>query len=428
MKFPRIFNLGSAKRDDPTWPRRYWGNSSDITRVDESSCMEASAFYRGVIYLSGQLSKIPWAVKDKDNKELDSRVRYLLNVAPNPETNSMKLKLWLLQCALIKGNGYLEIERNALGNPVALWPLNPNKVDLIRTVNGDLVYRVNCGGANGDTVYLAPKDVYHLPNLHMADSNSGHSIIGFAHQTVGISIGADKFANSLYSNGGLPSGILKHKGTLSDSAYSRLKSSWKEQHGGRRTGGTAILEEGVEYSPISHSPDVLQFLESRKFSVTEIARFLSIPPQKLYDTDSSKYSNMEQAQLEVATDTLDTWCRNMESEADVKLLNGQWGGTKTELDLYAIYRGDMGTRGTYFQKMQQTGAMTSNEIRTKEGLPSYPEGDKFYIATNNLTPVDRVNDVIDSQIKGKETPTPASEETNAEERELLRAATDYLKS
>ena len=41
---------------------------------------------------------------------------------------------------------------------------------------------------------------------------------------------------------------------------------------------------------------------------------------------------------------------------------------KSDMDLYAIARGDMDTRSKYFAQMISNGAMTPNEARRKEGM------------------------------------------------------------
>lgn len=421
----KIFNFfNRVKPEIPSSVRRPIGYSGGMV-VNGETAMEASAFYRGVIYISTQMSKLPWEVKDRDNKILDNDVSYLLNVSPNEEMTSFHMKLFLIQCAIIGGNGYAEIERTFDGRPKALWPLNPNRVSLVRNSDGQLLYQVVNGNDSSETVYLRPKDIFHVRNLHTKDALLGQGLIGYAMQTLGISLGADKFANALFANGGMPSGVLEYPGQLSDEAYERLKSSWHQQQGGRKTGSTAILEDGVKYSPISHAPDVLQFLESRKFNVLEIARFLGLPPTKLFDSDAAKYNNIEHANLEVATDTLDSWARNMESEADMKLLAGRNGGRRTELDLYAVFRGDMTTRGTYFQKMVQIGAMTPNEVRMKEGMSNEAgELDRFFIATNNFTPLDRVDELLDAQMKPKDN----SSSTVQKETAVDKAVAAYLES
>lgn len=410
MKFFNFFRNRVAQ-DAPAVPRRPIGFSGG-TVVNADSAMEVSAFYRGVIYISTQIAKLPWEVKDKNNQVVENDISYILNVSPNEEMTAYHLKVFLIQCAIIQGNGYAEIERTIDGRVKALWPLNPNRVTAIRTESGKLVYQITNGNTGSDYVYLQPKDIFVVRNHHTKDSIQGMGVIPYAMQSLGISLGADKFANALFSNGGMPSGVISHPGKMSDAAYSRLAQSWKEQHGGRKTGSTAILEEGVTYTPMSHSPDVLQFLESRKFGVVEIARFLGLPPTKLFDSDSAKFNNIEHANLEVATDTLDAWARNLESEADWKLLAGGRSGKYTELDLYAVFRGDAVTRSTYFKNMMQIGAMTPNEIREKEGLAPYDGGDRFFIATNNFTPQDRMDEVIDSQVSKNEPQAPQAQDNN----------------
>ncbi len=424
MRLPAFLNRLKTTTVIPV--RRSVGMSGG-TFVNEDSAMQASPFYRGVIYLSTQIAKLPLEVKDKNNKLVDNDIYYLLNVAPNEEMTAMSLKLFMIQTAIIKGNSYCEIERYMDGRPKALWPLNPNLVSPMRSADGVLWYKVAGGGDNGQDVYLKPKDLFITRNFHTKDGFQGQSVIGYCMDTLGISLGADKFANSLFANGGIPSGTLKYPGKLDDDTYKRIKESWDENNGGRKTGQTAILEDGVEYSPISHAPDVLQFLESRKFNVTEIARFLGIPPTKLFDSHAAKFNNIEHANLEVATDTLDSWCRAMESEVDVKLLNGRFKGYRAEFDLYAVFRGDMETRSKYFSTMMQCGAITPNQIRAKEGMAPYSGGDRYWIAVNNFSPEDRVDEIIDAQIAPKQIAAPAKDNTQStQDKQLADAAKNRI--
>ncbi len=424
----KIFEFFNKKKDNIKATRRAFGKSGG-TIVTDDTAMQSSAFFRGVIYISTQIAKLPWQIKNSSNKVVDNDLSYYLNVQPNEEMTAMHFKMCLIQAALQLGNGYAEIQRYPDGRIAGLWPLDPKSVCPIRDATGKLFYRVIY---QDETVYIAPRDLFIVRNPHTKDGIQGLGLVGYMLDTLGIAIGADRFANNLFANGGMPSSILEHPGTLSDEAYKRLKESWSEQNNGRKSGSVAILEEGTKFNTVSLDPDVMQFLESRKFSVTEIARFLGIPPTMLYDSDSAKFNNVEHQNLQVATDTLDTWARILESEADIKLLNGRRGGMRTELDLYAVFRGDMVTRAKYFQIMQQTASMTSNEIRTREGLTPYDGGDRFYIASNNLTPTDRVDEVIDSNIGDKQdTGTQDQIEEDPEDMQdeddpINKALTEYI--
>jgi len=404
--FPYLANL--IRTSLPSHGRTFFYSAG--TNVNPHTAPKASAYYRGVTYISTQIAKLPIHIKDRQNNiQWDNAIYFLLNVRPNPETNAFKFKNYLIQSAINWGNGYAEIERDIYGRPKALWQIEPQRVTPMRTPSGELYYMVS-GNESGSIVYLLPKDILIIANIYTEDGIHGVPTVTHASEALGIALGAERFANSLYANGALPSGVLRHPKALSDAAYARLKQSWDEQMTGKKTGGTVILEEGAEYMPVTHSPAVLQFIETRKFSVPEIARFLGVPPIKLFDMDSAKYGNMEQVHLEVATDILDVWSINFEGEIDIKLLADQ-RFYRADIDLYSVFRGDMSTRSTYFQKMMQSAALTPNEIREKEGLAPFKGGDRYFLATNNFTPLDRVDEVLDSQIKSSEEPKTPAEET-----------------
>jgi HK97 family phage portal protein len=425
FEFLKFFNRRTSNGSYVRGQRRpisFFGN----LLVDEDSAMQVAAFNRGLIYISTQIAKLPWNIKDIENKVVkNSPISTLLNVSANPEMNAFRFKLMAIQQAIIHGNSYAEIERDGIGRPIALWPLHSPSMTIVRD-GGDLKYQYS--NPQGGSVLLDPYDVFHIPNFHTRDGIVGQGVVAFGKEVLGISIAADNMAGGIFRNSGIPSGVLSHPGTLSDEAYKRLKESWDAQQGGKKQGTTSILEEGVKYEPVNMAPDVLQFLESRQFGVLEIARFLGLPPTKLYDVAAAKYANVENSNLEVATDTLDAWATNLEIEADVKLLNSRYGGRYTDLDLYEIFRGDMTTRATYFKGMMSIGAMTPNEIREREGMEAYKEGENFYIATNNFTPVDRMDELIDADITQKTKPASATpaDPNKGTSNELQDAAIKYL--
>lgn len=415
-------------------PRRpFWLRGK--MQVMEDSAMQVAAFHRGITYISSQIAKLPWDIKDKNNNILDTPIATLLGVAANPEMNAFRFRLVMIQQAIIAGNAYAEIERDYAGRPIGLWPLESWRMDPVRHhIDDSLMYRYQ--NPLGGIVYLDPSDVFHLPNFHTKDGIVGQGVVAYGREILGIQLAADSMASGIFHNSGIPSGILKHPGKLSDEAYKRLKESWAAQHSGKNSGGTSILEEGLTYEAVNVDPEALQFIQSRQFGIEEIARFLGIPPTKLFDTRAATYSNVENANLEVVTDTLDTWSKNLCIEADVKLLNNRHSGRKSVINLYELSAGDMKTRSDYFKTMMGNAAMTPNEMRRLEGMAPYKGGDEYYIASNNFSPVSRMNEIIDADIeqKTKPAPTPAApapstpkEKQAKVDKQLKKAAIDFLK-
>ena len=87
----------------------------------------------------------------------------------------------------------------------------------------------------------------------------------------------------------------------------------------------------------------------------------------------------------------------------------------------------MATRADYFSKMMQTGSMTPNEIRKKEGMAPYADGDKFFIAVNNYSPADRIDEIIDAQISKGSTPAPTNPKTEPVKNEVDEALIEFLR-
>ncbi len=394
--------------------------------VSPTHAMKISALNRGVVYLSTQMAKLPIQVKNKKLEVLEDRSSFLLNTAPNDEMTAFEFWTSIISDALLEGNGYAEIERNAYGAVTALYLLDTNTVFPFRDERGRLKFRVT--GETKDVI-LSPRDILKIPNMHIKNG-FGMGIVEWGQTTLGIQVGADEMASSIFQNGGFPSGVISTPKKLSEEAQKRLKDSWKAAYGrgGNQRGGTAVIEEGATYTPIDVKPDTLQFLESRKFGVVEIARFLNVPPHKLYDQTGSTYDNVEQANLEVRTDTLDSWAVAIENEIEVKILNNGYADKTCSFDFFPLVRGDMKTRSDYFKAMMLTAALSPNEIRQLEGRAPYEGGDEYYIQSNNYTPVSRMTEVIDAQIAKNNTPAPSERDIEAEEeeRELTRALAKKL--
>ena len=55
----------------------------------------------------------------------------------------------------------------------------------------------------------------------------------------------------------------------------------------------AVLEEGMQYKPISLPPEDSQFLSTREFDVEEICRMFQVPPHLVQDLKRSTFNNIE---------------------------------------------------------------------------------------------------------------------------------------
>lgn len=136
--------------------------------------------------------------------------------------------------------------------------------------------------------------------------------------------------------------------------------------GPANAGEVAILRQGMTYKPLSINVKDLQFLESRQFQITEIARMFNIQPHLLGDLSKATFSNIEHQGMEFIKHTLLPWICRWEEEINMKLF--QDDNTFIKFNLTGLERADIQSRTDAYRKMFEIGVMTRNEIRALEDL------------------------------------------------------------
>lgn len=201
--------------------------------------------------------------------------------------------------------------------------LPPDKVKVDRDDKNRLVYiysRYDEANPNmkvqGDIV-LRAEDVLHIPGLGF-DGLVGYSPIALAKNAIGISLACEEYGSAFFANGAIPSGVLEHPGVIKDPG--RVRNAWQRAYGSGNAHKTAILEEGMKYTPISIPNNEAQFLETRKFQIEEIARLYRVPLNMIGDLEHATFSNIEQQSLEFVKYTLDPWIVRWEQSLQKALL------------------------------------------------------------------------------------------------------------
>lgn len=399
-----IFKSFFKSRDNPAEDRVvgnsygfFLGNTTSGKPVTQRSAMQMTTVYSCVRILSEAVAELPLHLYQYTDmgttKAIDHPLYSLLHDEPNPEQTSFIFRETLMTHLLLWGNAYAQIIRNGKGEIIALYPLMPDKMTVNRDENGQLYYEYLTYGDDLRTernslVRLSPSDVLHIPGLGF-DGLVGYSPIAMAKNAIGMAQACEEFGSKFYSNGAAPSGILTHPGTIKDPA--RVRESWQSTFGGSQNAGkVAVLEEGMQYTPISVAPADAQFLDTRKFQMEEIARIFRIPPHMLADLDKATFSNIEQQSLEFVIYTLGPWISRWEQAMTKALLNPD------EKKQYCIkfktdglLRGDYQSRMSGYATARQNGWMSANDIRRLEDMDLIPaeEGGDLYLVNGNMMPL-----------------------------------------
>lgn len=299
--------------DSPSYTY-FFGRTHACKRVTDRTALQHTVVYACVRVLSEAIASLPLHVYEYTENGKERAIKhplyFLLHDQPNPEMTSFIFRETLMSHLLIYGNAYAQIIRNGRGEVIGLYPLMPDKVKVDRDERNRLVYiysRYDEANPNlkqqGDIV-LTAENVLHICGLGF-DGLVGYSPIAMAKNAIGISLACEEYGASFFGNGASPSGVLEHPGVIKNPE--RVRDAWQKAYGGINNHRTAILEEGMKYTPISIPNNDAQFLETRKFQIEEIARLYRVPLHMIGDLEHATFSNIEQQSLEFVKYTLDPW-------------------------------------------------------------------------------------------------------------------------
>ena len=374
----------------------FMGASSSGRRVTERTAMQMTAVYSCVRILSETLASLPLHIYESSETNSRKASRHplykLLHDEPNPEMTSFIFRETLMTHLLLWGNAYAQIIRNGKGEVLALYPLMPDRMRVDRDEYGQLYYEYMLSDSDANAkesgaVRLSTQDILHIPGLGF-DGLVGYSPIAMAKNAIGMAIATEEYGAAFFDNGATPSGILTHPGVIKNPEA--MRESWSKGFGGRNSHKVAILEEGMNYTPISIAPNEAQFLETRKFQLNEIARIFRVPPHMVGDLEKSSFSNIEQQSLEFVKYTLDPWVSRFEQAMTRRLLtDDEKKKYYIKFNVDGLMRGDYQSRMNGYATARQNGWMSANDIRALENLDliSDEEGGNLYLINGNMLPL-----------------------------------------
>jgi HK97 family phage portal protein len=385
--------IRSAARPGPLNDIWYGGYSGLPTmagnKVDEKSALKFGPVYAAVKRISESVASLPLnlyhlAGRNK-NKALDHPLYRLLHLQPNPEQTRIQMWESLISHLLLCGNAYAHIPQTLLGEPTALWPLDPLKMQVKRSQRtGVLVYEYTMTDT-GEKFLFPPWEILHIGGLGF-NGLVGYSVIGLMRESIGLGMAQEEFSSRFYSNGASPLGVLETGGPLEGDARADLQRWWDETYGGMSNSHkTVIAGPGLKFHPLTIPQKDAQFLETRNFSVRDVARWFGIPPHMIGDMADAKWANIEAQGIDYVVYTLRPILVRAEQAMEVKFNLGPEYEIRHVVE--GLLRGDSAARSALYHEALIDGWMNRNEVRELEDRNPANGLDEFLIPSNNATPV-----------------------------------------
>lgn len=350
---------------------RGWGQETYTGEaVTVEGSLSVTAVLAGFTILSEDTASLPLILyrrlKRGKERATDHPYYSLMHDAPNPEHTSMVFREIVTGHLVGWGNFYGQLIWDRKGVVRETWPLRPDRMKVFRE-NGVRKYLYRT--ANGQERAFRQDEILHIPGFGF-DGLTGISRITQARNAIGLSIAAEKFGSKFFSNDARPGVVLKHPKELSDDSYNRLRNSWNEMHQGvDNSHKPAILEEGMDIETIGIPPEDAQFLQTRQFQVSEVARIFRIPPHMIGDISKSTSwgSGIEQQELGYLSHTLRPWLTRIEQQLNKDLLlAAEKKDYLFEHLTDVLLRTDTTARFQAYALAITNGFMTRNEAREKE--------------------------------------------------------------
>ena len=314
------------------------------------------AVVRATQLISADLARLPFHVVDSDGQLVDSPITQLMTRDASRWQSGYEFRRYITACALESGNGVALIRRDTTGAVAELQPMPTNAVSSEMTEDG-VVYKLAGATLSSDQVlhlgcypdplrpdwFIGPMDAARAAFNLAADQDAAHS--------------------ALIRSGGKIS--ISHPGAMSDQTVQAIRDAWQTMHatpdGASRP---LILREGMKAEKISESTS--NVLESRRFSIQEVARAFGIPPEMLYQQGGGALASQSETARAYVDGALAQWVSAWESEITRKLCRP---GEHARLDVDILLRGNMRDAGMALSKLVLAGIMSGNDARHRLGLP-----------------------------------------------------------
>ena len=337
--------------------------------VSVDTAIQLSAVFACVRVKSEDIASLPLILYRRlergKERATDHPLYAILHDQANPHMTALQFRETMACHVELRGNAFANIERNPDGSVRWLWPLNPTRMDKpMLAADGRLLYRYWL--PNGQPAMLTQDEVFHLRGMSH-DGIWGMSPIEVQRETFGNALAALEYGSRFFGNNANPSGVLQAKNRLSPEAAKRLSTSWNDAHQGLTNAHrVAVLEEGIEWKQISISPEDAQYLETKKYSRSEIAGVYRVPPHKIGDLERSTFSNIEEQDIDYAKSTIRPMAKRWEAQVYMSLLlPSERPRYLAEHLMDDLLRGKTLER---FEAYQKAWWMTGNEIRERENL------------------------------------------------------------
>lgn len=388
---PPVRGLGSG-----WWPvirEPYTGAWQRNDEIRADTVLAYYAVYACVTLIANDVAKLRLRLVQRNSdgvwNEIDNPAYSPVLRRPNRyQTINQFITVWMVS-KLATGNTYVWKERDARGVVTGLYVLDPMRVQVLITPDGDVYYQLAhdplSGLDNPDSVIVPARDIIHdlmVPLFHpLVGVTPIYACGSAAMQGLAIQSNSEKF----FTNGANPSGMLTAPGSITQETADRLLAKFSSKN----VGSVVVAGDGLKYEQFTMTAVDAQLIEQLKWTADNVCSCYHVPPYMIGVGPPPPFANIEPLLQQYYSQCIQSLLTHFEAVLDAGLgietkTNGQQYGT--EFDIDDLIWMDTATKTKAAADAIGSGAMSPNEARAKYyGLGPVEGGETPYMQQQNYS-------------------------------------------
>jgi HK97 family phage portal protein len=151
-----------------------------------------------------------------------------------------------------------------------------------------------------------------------------------------------------------------------------FREQWQTRYGGGSgAGATAVLEDGMQFQPVSFSARDSEFVPARKLTREEVAAAYHVPLPMVGILDHATFSNIKEQHKQLYQDCLGPWLQMIAEEIERQLLPDSEDSDRVylEFNIQEKLKGSFEEQAASLYALVGRPIMTANEGRARLNLP-----------------------------------------------------------
>lgn len=365
--------VGSPSPDSDYWYHGLGHRSAAGPNVSPGTATRLAAVFACTHVCAETLSSLPLGIyrerKSGGRDAAPDHPAQELFLNPNPWQTGMEFFEMMQGHLELRGNAYAH---KVPGNGRAidqLIPLHPDRVRVYLLPDNRLRYEVTAY-STGQIDRYSQDEILHMRGWSF-DGIIGISTVSAMGESIGVGL-AQQEHRGRYFRSPFPAMALESL-KMTDEARDKMTNSISEGFSGENAFKVMSLPPGVTAKALGLTNKDSQLIESSHATAIEVCGAWRVPPHKIGDLSRGTFSNIEQQNIEFATDCIRPRVVRNERRLDLVIVNALRAFESASGDYFAVfnldalYRGDMKSRYESYSLAISSGWMLRNESRAAEG-------------------------------------------------------------